>query len=1004
MFGAVAGLTFGAASTAAPVPATPQGAAPAADPAATEEFFETRVRPLLSRRCGSCHGTVKPAGKLDVMKRESLLKGGTRGPAILLKRPAESLLLKVVRHAPGVPAMPPSALLPPAEVEVLRAWVQAGAPWPAAVATKDGPLWSMQPVKSPAVPRVRNAAWVRNPVDAFILQRLERERMVPAAEADRRTLIRRLTFDLIGLPPTPAEVDAFLADARPDAYERLVDRLLASPHYGERWARYWLDVARYADTNGYERDAEKPYSWRYRDYVIRSLNADKPYDRFVTEQLAGDELPGATEETRVATGFLRLGTWDDEPNDPVEYQYERLDDLVHSTGTAFLGLTIRCARCHDHKFDPIPQKDYYAIGAAFWGGYLEPADRKLAGGPPPQRLGETVLGFTDRSADAPPLKLLVNGDPRRATEVVGPGFLTSVTSLTGKVATPPQGTATTHRRLQLARWITDPRNPLTPRVLVNRIWQHHFGEGLVRTPNNFGRKGSPPTHPELLDWLAAGFAGAPSSASRPTTNQKPATRNQKPDPWSIKSLHRVIVTSATYRMASVHPRQAEYEQRDYANERWWRFNRRRLDADALRDAMLSVSAELNPAMGGRGFTPTVSREALEGLSRKGAEWQASPPAEQRRRTVYMFLKRALLMPFLTAFDFGDTTQPLEQRSTGVVAPQALALMNNAFSHEQSQALARRVTAQVGDDPRKQIDQLWRVAFGRVPTAGERASALTHLQTHVAPESTARRPAPQLPDGLAELQLWLRADRGVQLDANGRVEKWADGSGRGHHASQAAAAARPTLTADGFKFTAAAAPKGLPALRFDGLGRWLDLAGQPITAPGYTIVAVVSDRGKEGLREIFSNWRRESNIFGSLFLGTTGHGAIRFSDAFSPAGSLTAPEEPLILTASNGAAGAKVFQDRRLLAQRAEPLPARKLDAPYVIGQQGNIGGEYWNGDIAELIVFNRELAAQEREGLWDYLSARYGIDVPPTPLSPRQLALASLAHVLLNTNEFLFID
>ncbi|HEU4754357.1 MAG TPA: DUF1549 domain-containing protein, partial [Armatimonadota bacterium] len=437
-------------------------------------------RPVFARRCGGCHDPGRALGGLALSSRDALLKGGKRGPALVTGKPEQSLLLRAVTHEDASLKMPPGGRIPDAEIESLREWIRAGASWPAAATKKaEGPLWSAQPVRRAPIPKVKDAAWVRSPIDAFILARLEAKGMRPAPPAGKRELARRVYFDLTGLPPSPEAVQAFLADRRPDAYERLVDRLLASPQYGERWARYWLDLVRYADSNGYERDAEKPNSWKYRDYVIASLNADKPYDRFVTEQLAGDELPDRSEETVAATGFLRLGTWDDEPNDPLDYRYERLDDLVHATSTAFLGLTVKCARCHDHKFDPIPQKDYYAFAAAFYGGYLEGG---VLGGPPPAALPYPVLGFTDRGREAPALHLLEKGDSRREGPVVEPGFLSAVT----EVSAPPGGVRppdakTTGRRLRLARWLTDPAHPLTARVLVNRVWQHHFGFGLVRS-------------------------------------------------------------------------------------------------------------------------------------------------------------------------------------------------------------------------------------------------------------------------------------------------------------------------------------------------------------------------------------------------------------------------------------------------------------------------------------------------------------------------------------------
>ena len=382
--------------------------------------------------------------------------------------------------------------------------------------------------------------------------------MTPAPEADRRTLVRRVYFDLLGLPPTAEEVDAFVTDESPSAYVRLVTRLLDSPHYGERWARFWLDLVRFAETSGYERDQEKPGAWKYRDWVIRAINDDKPFDRFVVEQLAGDELPGRSEETVTATGFLRLGTWNDEPNDPQDYKYDRLEDLVHVTSAAFLGTTVKCARCHDHKFDPILQADYYRIGAAFWPGPIEPRGRELLGGPTPEELGYDVLGWTDVSCNPAELHLLKKGEPAHPGPVVEPGVLSMIPSLNYTQPVPSEDSRTTLRRLRLAQWIVDPRNPLTARVFVNRLWQHHFGQGLVRTPDNFGFTGDRPSHPELLDWLAAEFVD---------------------EGWTAKRMHLLIMTSRAYRQASVHPAQEAYEKRDPEVRLLWRSARRRLDAE-----------------------------------------------------------------------------------------------------------------------------------------------------------------------------------------------------------------------------------------------------------------------------------------------------------------------------------------------------------------------------------------------------------------------------------------
>ncbi|MEX2119184.1 MAG: DUF1549 and DUF1553 domain-containing protein [Pirellulales bacterium] len=571
-------------------------------------------------------------------------------------------------------------------------------------------LWALAPIERPALPEVKRADWPSGAIDRFVLAGIEAEGMEPAPRLSRRKLVRRLYFDLWGLPPTPDDVRAALADDSPDAYERLVDRLLASPHYGERWARYWLDLVRFAESNGYERDALKPGAWQYRDWVIQAFNDDKPYDRFVLEQLAGDELPDATDETRVATGFLRVGTFDDEPNDPAKYKYEQLDDLVHATSTAMLGMTLKCARCHDHKFDPIPQRDYYAVLNFFVGG-------RAADGP--------LLAYTD-VPDPPPVHLLKSGEANQPGEVVPPGFLSMLPVLARPLDPPPAGAQTSTRRTQLARWITDRRNPLTARVMVNRLWQHHFGEGLVRTPDNFGMMSESPTHPELLDWLAAEFMDGG---------------------WRIKRIHRLILLSSTYRMDSNHPREAEYAKRDFNNQRLWRANRRRLDAEALRDAILAASGELNLKAGGPSFYPPASKEALEGLSKKDAAWGTSPPDEQRRRSIYMMTRRSLLLPLMTTFDFADTTQPCSQRNISTVAPQALALLNNHFVHGQSTALAERVAREAGSQAADRIERAWWLALGRAPTLAEREAALAHLEVQrerfaAANNASAATPDPQ----------------------------------------------------------------------------------------------------------------------------------------------------------------------------------------------------------------------------------------------------------------------
>jgi hypothetical protein len=629
---------------------------------------------------------------------------------------------------------------------VLRDWIAAGAnwgtdpidPWAVTTASRAGrDWWSLQPVRRPPVPVLTTTG---NPVDAFIRAKLGEQGLSPAPSADRGTLIRRLYFDLLGLPPAYDEVEAFATDPAPDAYERLVDRLLASPHYGERWGRFWLDVARYAETCGYERDQVKPDVWKYRDWVIAAFNADMPFGQFVLEQLAGDELPGATAATAAATGFIRLGTWNDEPNDPTEYQYDRLEDMVGATSTAFLGLTVRCARCHDHKFDPIRQTDYYRMAGAFWAGFVAPGPRELLGGPDAKALGHAgVFGWTDRGRDAPPLRLLKKGDPHRPGAVVEPGHLSAIPALDTPVAPPPAGAKTTTRRLQLANWIADPRNPLPARVWVNRVWQGHFGGGLVRTPDNFGFAGEKPTHPQLLDWLAAEFVA---------------------NGGKTKPLHRLILLSETYRQSSVHPRQDEYAKADAGNRLWWRADRRRLDAEALRDALLARGGNLRlDRIGGPSFAPDIPADALEGLSMKGAAWKPSPPEEQGRRGVYVFAKRGLLPPLLTTFDLPDTTLPSCRRDVTTVPTQALALLNNPFVHAQSAALAKRVGTKFDRDG--QAVRAWRLALGRDPRPPELAAAVAHLERQAA--LFAGRPDPAL-DALASLcHVLLNANEFLYVD-------------------------------------------------------------------------------------------------------------------------------------------------------------------------------------------------------------------------------------------------
>src|SRR5262245_46621352 len=526
--------------------AAAEGKAPP-DPAQAE-FFEKQVRPLLAENCWQCHGPDKQKGGLRLDSQAALLQGGDSGPAVIPGKPDDSRLIRAI-HYNDTPRMPPKKKLAAEQVETLTAWVKMGAPWPEATAevrppapglkitAKERAFWSFQPVKEPPLPAVNDRAWPRAPIDYFVLAKLEENGLRPAGPADKRTLIRRATFDLIGLPPTPEEVDAFLADDSPDAFAKVVDRLLASPHYGERWGRHWLDVARYGEDQAHTFQARKyPDGFRYRDWVVRAFNTDMPYDRFVMEQIAGDLLDGPDREERLAAlGYFTVG--------PVYYGKavaDELDDRIDTLCRGFLGLTAACARCHDHKFDPISQQDYYALQGVFAStDYKEYVltpdggiDDKAVSDPTDKmardnKKGEARKPVLHALTEGKPANARVNlrGNPANLGDEVPRRFLAV---LAGDEPPPfTQGSG----RLELARAVASPDNPLTARVLVNRVWMHHFGRGIVSTPGNFGSLGERPTHPELLDYLAARFVA---------------------DGWSIKKLHREILLSATYQLSSWH--------------------------------------------------------------------------------------------------------------------------------------------------------------------------------------------------------------------------------------------------------------------------------------------------------------------------------------------------------------------------------------------------------------------------------------------------------------------
>jgi hypothetical protein len=970
--------------------------------AAEPPDFEKDIAPLLIRRCLECHQTTIASGGLSLQSASDLSKGGDSGVVVVAKSVKESRLIERVFAG----EMPPlkhgeSQKLPDSEIEILRRWVDDGAHFPAdrqldlyeqTTEVRGGrDWWSFQPLKAVTPPVLDGLPDDAHPIDRFIAIELRKQGLTAAPEADARTLIQRLYWDVTGLPPSAEEIQSFTAapqDAKATA--ALIDQLLASPHFGERWARHWLDVVRFAETCGYERDQVKPFAWKYRDWVVNAFNSDMSYDQFVREQLAGDEIPGHNEQSVIATGFLCLGTWNDEPNDAEDYKYERLEDLVHTTSSAFLGMTTKCARCHDHKFDPIPQTDYYRMAAAFWPGPIQPRGRELLGGVSDDELGyKEVLGWTDVSKTPAALHKLRNGERNQPLEPVAAGALTVVPDQFREFTVAPESVRTTGLRLQLAEWIASEKNPLTARVIVNRIWQHHFGDGLVRSSNNFGYTGDKPTHPELLDWLASELI-----------------RNR----WSLKHIHRLILTSQTWQQSSLHPRQKEYAQKDAANRFLWRANRRRKDAESLRDAFLAATQELQLTPGGPSFYPTISADALEGLSRKASAWTASPEADQHRRSLYIFTQRSLLPPMMTTFDMCDSTMSCGQRDVTIVAPQALTLLNNEFVHKRAAAIAMSCVKNEEPISDSHVRQVWEKILGRGPTDQELDLAMSHVQNQLqrfrkpAAASVAEEPSvnlKQLDALLAKATLRLDAAAGVETDKDGHLKRWLDQGSKQHHASQEVDAHQPLLVKN--------AINGLPAIRFDGTNDFLHVSGKLIDGDESTVFAVVTDHAPDGHREIISNWSgRDGNSGTSYFVGMTNKYAIRLSDALSGVGEIVDRQNPFLITATSGQNGAAVYQQERVVIEQPNAIPARRLDTPWVIGQQGNINGEYWKGDIACLIVFNEQLSPEDRGLIQGYLIQLYQLPTLSEPvapsMTPEQLAIASLSVVLFNSNEFAYVD
>ena len=663
--------------------------------AAGVRFFEQKIRPVLVERCYKCHSSAakNPQSGLLLDTRETIRTGGSRGPAVVPGNLLDSLLIEAIRHESL--KMPPDSKLSDSVLADFVRWVEIGAPDP-----RDGAppasvsddkagreFWSFQPLGKYKPPEVVEDEWIKTPIDRFIWAHQRAEGVGPSPLADRRTLLRRAHFGLTGLPPSPEETEGFLADPSPQAYERLVDQLLESQHYGERWARYWLDVARFAESNGFEEDEDRLKAYYYRDFVIQAFNEDMPYDQFVSWQIAGEQLAPDSQSARAATGFLVAGV-ENIIQTEKEFErdrYDKLDDIASTIGTAMLGLTIGCARCHDHKYDPISQRDYYRFLSTF--GKTMSGERPLGekGKSPVAYVAvdvDTDITVSDREEFRFGTKkenfvmksdvyFLLRGDVNRKQDIVTPSFpQVLMRADLGEKHWQGDDQEKLPPRAALSHWITDVdqgAGHLLARVIVNRLWHHHMGRGLVATPSDFGRQGERPTHPKLLDWLANELIRAD---------------------WRLKPIHRLIMTSRVYRQS--YRSDAGNERIDPENRLLWRRRLRRLDAEGIRDAMLAVSGELDRTMSGPGTLDEGSK----------------------RRSIYFTVKRNKSIPMLKSFDKPDDLQGIGRRPTTTVAPQALLMMNNPHVHAYAQALARRIHDGGGQDPDKLIHTGFVTALAR----------------------------------------------------------------------------------------------------------------------------------------------------------------------------------------------------------------------------------------------------------------------------------------------------
>ena len=724
--------------------------------AAAEKSPDAAVTVLIARNCLECHNGSDKKGGLDLTRRESALAGGESGKVLVPGDADKSSLVERIDAG----EMPPEgrAKLSDDERKLVREWVAAGAKWSTDpidpfLYTTDRRAgynwWSLQPLHAAEPPPLNDSHTALNPIDQFILQRLAKAGMAPSPQADRRTLIRRLYFDLTGLPPSPEEVEAFVADSDPRSYERLVDRLLDSPHFGERWARHWLDIARFGESQGFERNKFRESAWKYRDFVVEAFNSDLPYDEFIRWQIAGDVLHPGDPLAVIASGFLVVGPYDLTAHTTgtadmrLFAREEELEGLVATVCQTFLGLTVNCSRCHDHKFDPVTQKEYYQVSATLGGTHqgderdCVPAEAKAA---VEKRIAELKAEIDSLASDQPDTaarrsrlesvvrlldggkvhttapkqpdawRVLARGDFKQPGETVSPRGIASISGVPAEwqlAADAPEA----ERRKALAAWITDPKNPLTPRVIVNRLWGYHFGEGLVRTPSDFGFQGGLPSHPELLDWLAGQLANPPEGK-----------------PWSLKRIHRLIVTSATYRQASrVRP---EAMQMDAENRLLWRHSPQRLEAETFRDSVLAVSGDLDRRIGGPGFRDFKVSSA--GNNETYSVFDAIGP-EFNRRSLYRTAVRSGTSPLLDTLDCPDPSVATPRRSVTTTPLQALTLLNNVFTEHYAGRFAERLKSEAPDDVAAQVRRAYALAFVRPPADDELKFGQQFIEKHGLPQ-------------------------------------------------------------------------------------------------------------------------------------------------------------------------------------------------------------------------------------------------------------------------------